>query len=204
MRPQTARSVRFKSENMTLNRLLVFSIAFVLVDCGGSSQFASEPLSCETCFLVTDATEYTATPIVGEGALVHKRYHFPVISTFTNRSADTVFLGRCFPDSKQPMFTVVGIDSASAFDYRTESAYSAAWACVGHDRQIEIAPGQVRVDTLDIEGPNSFSGTTGVAHGILEGTFRLYFVARNGRDERSPLLPFAKLTSNSFTVRLAK
>ncbi len=189
---------------MILNRLIVGFISIGVVGCVSQSALTPNPPSCATCFLVTDATAYTAVPIVGEGALVHKRYHFPILTTFTNRSADTVFLGRCFPDSKQPMFTVVGVDSATAFDYRTEPAYSAPWACVGHDRQIEVAPGQVRVDTLNIEGPNSFSGSTGLASGILEGTFRLYFVAHKGRDERSPRLPFAQLTSNPFTVRLAK
>jgi len=139
---------------------------------------------------------------VGEGALVHKQYHFPIISTFTNRSADTVFLGRCYPDSKQPLFSVVGIDSATAFDHATMPAYATGWACVGHDRQIEIAPGKARVDTLEIQGPTSFSGITGAALGILEGTFRLYFEAHKGRGERSPLMPFSQRTSNPFTVLL--
>lgn len=140
----------------------------------------------------------------GEGALVHTRYHFTLVSRFENRSQKAIYLGRCFPDSKQPLFSVVNADSASSGDFKNEPAYGQVWACVGHDRQFEILPGQVRVDTLDVEGPNGFNGITGEPHGHVEGTFRLYFEARTKRDERSSSIPYRNRVSNPFTVRISR
>lgn len=172
--------------------------------CAGARSPAKPESSCKNCTLSTDALSYVATPIVGEGALVHKRYHFTLISRFENRSRESVFLATCNPDSKEPLFTVVGVDSATAFDSATEPAYATVWGCVGHDRQIEVGPGLVRIDTLEIQGPNSFNGHTGEPHGKTEGTFRLYFEARRGRGERAPWIPYADRVSNPFRVRTSR
>jgi hypothetical protein len=184
--------------------LLVVSFIAIAEGCANARKSANDARpNCATCFLVTNAISYRAERMIGEGALVHRRYHFPIISTFTNRSANTVYLPRCNHDSRQPLFTVVGMDSATAFDLKTGPAYATDWACAGV-KPFALGPGESRVDTLEITGPNSWSLPTGEAHGVLEGTFRLYFPARRGSDVRSGFLPFAQLTSNPFTVRIAK
>src|SRR5689334_262401 len=84
----------------------------------------------------TDATGYVAYKL--EGSL--PRYQFRIISRFENQGTATVYLGRCFPNSPQPLFSVVSTSTV-------ESGYSQVWACVGHDRQFAIRAGEVRVDT---------------------------------------------------------
>lgn len=151
--------------------------------------------------LRTDAKSYVA---VGNGASYEQRFHFLLVSRFENQSQDTMFLDRCYPDSPQPIFTVVDADSAAKIAPDDRPAYVQMWPCVGHDKQIEVAPGAVRIDTLSIDGPNTFDGHTGAGYGKLEGTFRLYFVARRGRGERAPNVPYRERVSNPFIVRTAR
>lgn len=163
-----------------------------------------EFVACKDCFLTTDKAAYVAPQMHGDGALVHTRYHFRLVSRFENRSKQPIYLHRCFRNSEQPLFSVVNVDSASVGDWKNEPAYAQPWACVGHDRQFEILPGEVRIDTLEVEGPNSFNGRTGEPHGRVEGTFRLYFEAHTGRDERSQWIPYRNRVSNPFTVRVSR
>jgi hypothetical protein len=71
---------------------------------------------------------------------------------------------------------------------------------VGHDQQFEILPGAVRVDTLDVDGPNVFDGRTHEPYGVKEGTFRLYFDVTVARGDGAPA-PDAQRFSNAFVVR---
>jgi hypothetical protein len=151
--------------------------------------------------LTTDAKSYVA---IGNGASFEQSFHFLVVSRFENHSEDTMFLERCYPNSAQPLFSVVDVDSAAKVAPDDRPAYSQMWACVGHDKQIEVAPGTVRIDTLRVDGPNTFNGHTGVGYGKLEGIFRLCFVARRGRGERAPYVPYSERVSNPFTVRTAR
>jgi len=99
----------------------------------------------------TDAPGCVAYSLPGEPF----RYRFRIISRFENRGTSTLYLGRCYPNSPQPLFTV---ESAT----NVASGYAISWACVGPDRQFAIRSGEVRIDTLEIEGPNAFQGGTNI------------------------------------------
>ena len=140
----------------------------------------------------TDATGYVAYRLVGD----LRRYQFRIIARFQNRGASTLYLDRCFPDSPQPKFTIWNTAPVA-------SGYSQTWACVGHNRQFAIQPGQVRVDTFAVEGPNAFQGSTNVG-GVTEGDFRLYYEVRLGVGEDAPDAPDSMKLSNTFRVRTSE
>jgi hypothetical protein len=91
---------------------------------------------------MTDATGYVAVPIAAPGAF--RQYRFTIITRFENRSAAPVFLGRCYPDSPQPMYWIGPADGSTV-----EAAYNPNWACVGHNKQFEIRPGGARRHPAD-------------------------------------------------------
>jgi len=139
----------------------------------------------------TDATGYVAVRIPGQ-----ERYRFTVISRFQNRGAATLYLGRCFPNSPQPLF---GANLATPTP--EGSAYSGIFGCVGHDKQFAIQPGGVRFDTLQVEGPNAFDGRTHEPFGVTNGDFRLYFDVRLAPGDGAPSAPDSLHLSNTFRVR---
>ena len=139
----------------------------------------------------TDATGYVAGRLPGQPP----RYRFTVISRFHNRGAATLYLGRCYPNSPRPLFGVTLAAPAPE-----ESAYDGIWACTGHDKQFAIRPGEVRIDTLQVEGPNAFDGITNEPFGVTEGDFRLYFDVRLAPGDGPPA-PDALMGSNAFRVR---
>jgi hypothetical protein len=122
------------------------------------------------------------------------RYQYRIISRFENRTTSTLYLGRCFPNSPQPLFTVVST-------FPVESGYTQVWACVGHDRQFVIRVGEVRIDTLLVEGPNIFEGGTNKPIGVTEGDFRLYYDVRFAAGDRALAAPDSIKVSNAFRVR---
>ena len=138
----------------------------------------------------TDATGYLAHRLPGS----LPRYQFRIISRFENRGTSTLYLGRCFPDSPQPLFTVTNTIAV-------ESGYEQIWACVGHDRQFAIRAGEVRVDTLLVAGPNAFRGGTNEPIGVKEGDFRLYYDVRHGAGDGAPAASDSIKLSNAFRVR---
>jgi hypothetical protein len=138
----------------------------------------------------TDATGYVAHRLPESLS----RYQFRIISRFENRGTATLYLGRCYPDSPQPLFTVINTTAV-------ESGYSQIWACVGHDRQFAIRAGEVRVDTLFVEGPNAFRGGTHEPIGVTEGDFRLYYDVRLAAGDGGPDAPDSIKLSNAFRVR---
>jgi hypothetical protein len=140
----------------------------------------------------TDAASYVARPVSPGTA----RYEFDVATRFENRTRVTLYLGRCYPDSPQPMFGVELVEPAGR-----ESGYSMFWACVGHDRQFVVRPGEVRIDTLHIAGPNMFDGATQQPIGVTEGVFRLSFDVRTAPDYPVTAAPLDVAVSNEFVVR---
>lgn len=122
------------------------------------------------------------------------RYQFRIISRFENRTASTLYLGRCFPNSPQPLFTVFNTDPVG-------NGYGQIWACVGHDQQFAIRTGEVRVDTLLVDGPNEFEYGTNTPIGVTEGDFRLYYDVRLAAGDGAPTAPDSLKVSNVFRVR---
>jgi hypothetical protein len=147
--------------------------------------------------LRTGTTGYVAASVGGTGEFV--QYQFTVIARFENRSAAPVFLARCFPTSPQPMYGIVEADSSSV-----EVAYDPAWACVGHNNQFQILPGQARVDTFLVRGPNSFDETKQQAIGVTSGVFRLILFVASAPGDGPPATPGSLGISNAFVVRTSK
>jgi hypothetical protein len=143
--------------------------------------------------LMTDATRYVALPIAGSTR--PRRYQFRVITRFQNRSAASVYLGRCFPNSPQPIYSILPADSSAP-----ESAYDAMWACVGHNNQFEVLPGAVRVDTLRVVGPNVYDEIKQQAIGVTNGVFRLSLDIASAPGG-APRLSGSLGVSNAFVVR---
>ena len=154
---------------------------------------ADEPLQ-------TDQLEYVAVPGNDNGR--YTQYGFTVEVVYTNTSDAPVWLGRCYPDSKTPVYGVESIDA-------DESAYDAAWACVGHDEQFRVDPDESRTDVIRIQGPNAWGGCTAEGcmeddepHGTLEGRFRLRYDVKLCPDDCFEPVPPELSRSNEFIVRV--
>lgn len=146
--------------------------------------------------IVTDADAYVAVPT--ERIWDFYQHDFRVVARTTNRTNATLYLQRCRPESTIPMYDVAFADTSMD---RRRAAYSLAWACVGHDRHIELLPGAVRVDTLLLHGPNMWDGRTHAPIGEIEGAFRLSYRVSRCRSDGGCELPDTVWYSNVFQVR---
>jgi hypothetical protein len=144
-----------------------------------------------------DRRVYTARYLGGEGS--YRRYGFDIVARFTNATADTVFLARDFPEQPRPTYWVWMV---GAVDAPPGSAYLRVSSGVGHDRQIAVAPGAVRIDTLRVVGPNMWDGLTETVFGALEGPMRLVYEPQSCRGDGACRLPYEVATSDTFEVRL--
>lgn len=166
-----------------------------LAGCASGSGSPTGPDSGDL-MLSIDRASYTSAPLAGPGTFL--THGFTLIATFTNQGAAPVYLARCFPDTPIPIYSVRLVDSP---DDALGSAYSPAWACVGHDQQIRVAPGSTRTDTLLIAGPN---GTVGITHeplGALSGEMRLSYQVQGCPGDGKCLIQDAGL-SPAFSVSL--
>lgn len=187
-------SLGTKTRRIALETL---SVSMLLGGCGGVTEPPRDLGSVPDGVFMTDATGYVAHRIPGSGSV--RRYRFTVITRYANRGAASLFLGRCFPTSPQPLFTVAVVHR----DSLVRSGYEYAWACVGHDKQFEVPPGVIRVDTLQVEGPNMFDGVTHQPLGVTAGRFKLYFAVRLAAGDGAPGAPLPVRYSNEFLVRTA-
>jgi hypothetical protein len=145
-----------------------------------------------------DHAEYTATCIERPGNTCS--YGFTLVARYENRTADTLYVSRCYPSDPTPVYGVETIE-----DTAEDAAYDPVWACVGHDFPIVIAPHAARVDTLRIEGPNSYDGKTNAPMGRFDGEFRLLYQVSScwaGRT-KCQLLPEWQ-RSGTFRVHLVR
>ena len=175
---------------MAMLRYIMLLAALVLAGCEIAGP-GVEP-DYDNVSLRTDDTTYVTTYLRGEG--VYREYGFAVIARFENQSGTSVYLSRCYPDSPHPIYGVSLVEPEDQWG----AAYSGVWACVGHNRPIEVRTGQVRVDTLRLRGPNAWQD--GIARGVFEGQFRLLYEVQTCREEAVCSLP--RQYSNVFTVRI--
>ena len=174
---------------MTKRQLTVGSTLATLIGlaCGG------DPTAPLPASLITDATQYVAVPGASLGAT--RQFSFTIIARFTNRSAYTVHLARCFPDTPFPIHGIVNAGGD------TTVAYDPGWSCVGGS-YFHVAPGETRLDTLPIQAPWGFDGRTNLPIGVFEGRFALAYSIYGCADEtpecKSPL--YATTRSAVFTV----
>jgi hypothetical protein len=150
-----------------------------------------------TVVLRTDRDEYVASYEGGEGS--YRQYGFSVVARFENRGSTAVYLARCYPDSPHPIYGVELVDGGESWG----AAYNGVWACVGHDRQIQVPPGEVRADTIHLQGPNAFDGRTDQPFGTLAGRMRLFYEVQTCPGDGACRLSEDAGMSNVFTVELA-
>jgi hypothetical protein len=145
----------------------------------------------------TDRSAYVARRVPGVRG--NGKYAFTLVAQYVNRTSAPVYLYRCFPDSHQPIYNVhlVGAREPLA------SAYDPGWGCVGHEDQIVVQPGTIRVHTLRITGPTA-SERSGETIGKLEGRYRLEYEAQSCPRESGCLLPDSMRFSNEFDVRIQR
>jgi hypothetical protein len=120
-----------------------------------------------------------------------------VVARLTNRSSQTVYLERCYPDWSYPIYGVETVGSDQ------DAAYDPAWGCVGHDHPIVVTAGETRTDSLQLTGPNMWDGHTHIPLGTLIGRFRLSYPLRMCPGEDDCSLSQVSVSSNDFEVRLA-
>ena len=145
----------------------------------------------------TDSTGYRARRI--DGGDMPTQFAFAVTTRFETRGSVPLYLGRCFSNSPRPLFDVPLAQPSGA-----GSGYAQVWACVGHDRQFEVLPGAIRIDTLLVGGPNSWDPVTHATHGITAGVFRIAFDVRLAPGPFGGVpVPDSLRLSNAFVVRTA-
>lgn len=151
----------------------------------------------DNLILHTDQTAYLA-PQKYDGS--QPIYGFNLVAQLENRTGQVVYLSRCYPDSEHPIYSVDLVGQEDDWG----AAYNPAWACVGHDDSIAVAPGTTRIDTLHIRGPVAWDGITNQHFGVLEGWFRLNYGAQSCHMESGCPLPGSRVSSNAFEVKLSQ
>ena len=169
-----------------------------LLVCSGCDTFTERLRGDSVVQLHTGRAQYTAHYERGEGN--YRQYGFDVVATFDNQSDRTVYLNRCYPDSRNPTYGVRRADGKGEWENRP--AYNPVWACVGTKNPIAISAGETRVDTLHLEGPNGWDGVTGEPHGVMEGRFHLHYEASSCPEPVGCELADSLALSNAFEVRI--
>ena len=148
----------------------------------------------------TDSTAYTAT--ADSGASGRPKYHVRIITRYSNTTSAPLYLKRCLPQSTQPMYGVALVEQPESWG----AAYTKFWECVPHDRLILVAPGEVRIDTLELRGPNASDGGTGMSLGATSGRFVISFSPLScpgpDADARCEVKASKYRISNEFTIRV--
>jgi len=183
----TLRRIHGRKRVSAAGRTIIAAAFFAVAACSSSTAPSVSGA------ILTDEPAYSARLVQGTGD-----YSFTVIATYFNHSRDTVFLETCGPDSPRPEFGVITAAAGSSAD-----GYNPAWACVAHDKQIAVAGGTSRIDTLSIRGPVMRDGYTNEPVGALDGTFRVVYTVRSCRGPNGCAVPSSVARSNTFQVKRA-
>jgi hypothetical protein len=143
---------------MNTRPIILLAGAAVLAACSGSS-----PTEPNAGLLTTDSSSYTAVAVGNGEARIR------VVTLLRNASSSPIELPRCFPTTAYPIYGVELVSPANS----EGAAWDPAWACVGHDKPIVIAPQTTRTDTLMLRAPSGVDGTTQRPLGVLSGRFRI-------------------------------
>lgn len=174
-----------------LRPLLFFLLSLTLV--GGSLSVSDGDVT--TPLIQTDKERYTATPIPDSAQRIAD-YSFSMRVRYENRTGSTIYLRCCIGD--RPLYTVTTLESDTS-----RSGYEKYWT-FDATTAIPLRPGEVRRDTFRIEGPTARDGRTHEPIDVLEGSFRLLYVA--SREESAKYgrpLPDRLSRSNVFEVQVA-
>ncbi len=149
--------------------------------------------------LTTDRTEYVVARVSEDG--VTGRYGFAVEVRLENRGRVPIYLGRCGPESTSPIHGVAFLD-AGAGGLGHHSAYVRGWTCPDRQPAFRVEPGEVRIDTLRLRGPNRTDGHTGVPIGALEGRMKLFYLVQECAEPEACAVTEDVGSSNPFQVIL--
>ena len=172
--------------------ILFFLLPLTLVGCSLSVSDGD----VTTPLIQTDKERYTATPLPDSAQRIAD-YSFSMRVRYENRTGSTIYLRCCIGD--HPFYTVTTLESDTS-----RSGYEKYWF-LDATTAIPLRPGEVRRDTLRIEGPTARDGRTQEPIGVLEGSFRLLYIA--SREENATYgrpLPDRLSRSNVFEVRIAE
>jgi len=124
------------------------------------------------------------------------RYRIRLIVQYQNRTGAPIYFGRCGASDSLPIYSIPTADG------HEESGWTAAWACP-YAPALEFPAGAVRSDTLLVEGPSAYDGTTHEPIGVLAGRFRLSYMTRTCADDACGCGQAGpRVASGSFEVRL--
>lgn len=180
-----------------MERSAIFPLLLLLISCSILSEGPKEELTTKNLVFQTDQSTYTTQL---KENLPPAIYGFTIIATFENRTDQTIYLSRCDPNSRQPIYGLKLLNAEES----DRSGYSWFYACAGHNHPIAVRPGSVRIDTLHISGPNSWDHFTKESSGVLEGKFQLGYDVLTCRSGDGCDLPDSLSQSNEFEVRLAE
>jgi|GEM_PF-2189120 len=178
---------------MTRSAFAAVTFASMLASgaCDGSpSEPSTEP------GVLTDRATYVARHVGGAG--IWAEYELEVEATFVNRTNRVVFVHRCTPEWDTPIY---GVYRPPQPDEALESAFNAAWGCVGHDEHFAVLPRASRTWTLRIRGPQAREHGTGQVLGALEGAMYLVLPVSYCRD-CNDMVPAELTRSEPFRVTL--
>jgi hypothetical protein len=145
--------------------------------------------------LRTDSIGYMAR-VVGN-YYGNNLYQFRIVARYDNTTAAPIYFGRCFQNSRSPIYSIVRTDGPLA-----SSGYNPVWACTGVEDFLILAPGASRVDTILVNGPNMFDGITKEPYGVTSGRVALRYSALwDCQDPATCKTPDSLWISNEFTVR---
>lgn len=174
---------------MTKRSSAALSVIILFAACSPLTESDDKPLK-----MVTDHQVYTATQV--GGPIPFRSYSFRAIVKTTNRGDEEIYLARCSPQSREPIYGVEHLEPIDEWG----SAYNPAWACVGHDNQFELQPGDTRTDTILLTGPNAANGITKEPYGRLDGIMRISYEVQGCRGDGA--CQGGRVHSNPFRVRL--
>lgn len=164
--------------------------------CTGVATTGPEHLSA---MLSTDRAEYSAADLSPGSPLLE--VGFPIVVRLENRRPYRVYLRVVGPGVGEPMYGVRLVHPNGPYDH---SAYTRAYTLAGMGPGTMLEPGEVRVDTLLLRGPNGFEHTTHKPLGTLTGKMQISYVMGRCADLGDCSLPDELRRSNTFTVRLAQ
>jgi hypothetical protein len=147
--------------------------------------------------VTTDRTSYEATYVDGEGAWT--RYSVDVVVRTVNVGRSPLYISSCSASPASPVFGVVQVSGNG--EGGAHSAFSPVWACPGFP-PIQLAPGEIRLDTLRLMAPNGVNGITGQVMGSLEGTKKIGWDVRTCPDRPDCGAAGHVGLSNGFEVTL--
>jgi hypothetical protein len=146
--------------------------------------------------LQSDRSSYVAS-LAGTGG--GRYFGFSVIARYANESGAPIYLLRCLATDAHPM---VGVQAVA--ESAEPPAFDPPGACVATS-SLEIAPGGVRTDTLNLEAPVTVDTSTGIYTGAQQLHVEFFYLASTcSSGWPSCPTPFEARTSNVVTLQIAQ